>query len=48
MGAAIATVVAYAFSACLLNVLHPRTRHILGLQARALLPIRHIVPFIAK
>jgi PST family polysaccharide transporter len=48
MGAAIATVVAYAFSACLMNALHPRTRRILGLQARALMPIRHAASLLRK
>ncbi len=41
LGAAIATVVAYAVSACLANMIDARTRRILGLQVRAILLARY-------
>jgi len=40
LGAAIATVIAQATAAIFMNLLHPRTRRILGCQLRALLFIR--------
>jgi PST family polysaccharide transporter len=42
MGAAVATVVSYAFSAYLLNVIHPKTRRIFMLQTRSILFVRYL------
>jgi PST family polysaccharide transporter len=42
IGAAVATVVSYAFSGCILNLLHPKTRVIFIMQVKSLFFVRYI------